>query len=226
MRTVVNLAADGSSIKLADPAAEITEWQLEYAGLTDERTGGAAAVLPGGGRHAERVHVCGSGGNLLAWSEQLDNAAWSAGPLLTATAAQRRARWHLANSGAAAQSITQTLAAPGGYVYCFSVYVRAAQPTAVTLLAGAERSSVTVGSAVAAVHVHGQRATQRRRPLTFGLEAAGRGAVDAYGVPGGSAGGGLGVQRRRPRAEFTRTRGWRTMRSPSQRQTSTAIRRR
>ena len=34
-RTVTNMAADGSSIKLADPNGAITEWQLQYEGLSD-----------------------------------------------------------------------------------------------------------------------------------------------------------------------------------------------
>ena len=35
-RTVVNRAADGSTIKLADPAAEVTEWLLNYVDLSGE----------------------------------------------------------------------------------------------------------------------------------------------------------------------------------------------
>jgi hypothetical protein len=34
-RTVVNAAADGSSIKLADPAGATVGWQLQYANLSD-----------------------------------------------------------------------------------------------------------------------------------------------------------------------------------------------
>jgi hypothetical protein len=32
---VTNTAADGSSIKLADPNGALTEWQLRYEGLSD-----------------------------------------------------------------------------------------------------------------------------------------------------------------------------------------------
>ena len=35
-RTVVNTAADGSTVRLADPAAEVTEWRLDYVDLTDD----------------------------------------------------------------------------------------------------------------------------------------------------------------------------------------------
>ena len=43
-RTVVNRAADGSTIKLADPAGGGTEWLLTYAELSDD----------GGGKPCER----------------------------------------------------------------------------------------------------------------------------------------------------------------------------
>src|ERR1035441_8859924 len=46
LRTVVNQAADGSTIKLADPAAEVTEWLLTYADLRDAE---AAADAPSPG---------------------------------------------------------------------------------------------------------------------------------------------------------------------------------
>ena len=35
-RTVMNRAADGSTIKLADPAGVTTEWGLPYADLSDQ----------------------------------------------------------------------------------------------------------------------------------------------------------------------------------------------
>ena len=57
-------------------------------------------------------------GNLLAWSGQLDNAAWQTDPLLSLTGAisdplgTSRA-WRLTNSGGAEQAAGQTLAAAG-----------------------------------------------------------------------------------------------------------------
>src|SRR5689334_2183637 len=35
LRTVVNRAADGTSLKLADPNAEFTQWDLRYTNLSD-----------------------------------------------------------------------------------------------------------------------------------------------------------------------------------------------
>ena len=52
----------------------------------------------------------------------------------------------LVNGGAAPQSVTQTLPAPAGYLYCLSATLRAAQPGTVTLLAGAQRSTRVVNT--------------------------------------------------------------------------------
>ena len=54
-RTVMNQAADGSTIKLADPAGMVTEWTLTYVDLSDaeatalwDRTWGATGSGAGG----------------------------------------------------------------------------------------------------------------------------------------------------------------------------------
>ncbi len=54
--------------------------------------------------------------------------------------------FNLANSGAAAQGISQTLNAPGGYVYSLSAYVQASQATSVTLSIGNQNKSFAIGS--------------------------------------------------------------------------------
>ena len=75
-RTVTNRAADGSTIKLADPAAEITEWQLEYAGLSDVE----AASLQGFFASVEGTLIgftfLDPAGNLLASTDKLDGEVW------------------------------------------------------------------------------------------------------------------------------------------------------
>src|SRR5436190_16278849 len=129
-RTVVNTAADGSTVRLADPAAEVTEWRLDYVDLTDDE----AAMLEQFFAEAEGslngFTFLDPTGNLLAWSGKLDTDVWQKDPLLVLTsgvadpAGSTRA-WHLSNSGGAGQKVAQTIAVPGGYLYCFSVYARA-----------------------------------------------------------------------------------------------------
>ena len=140
-RTVTNTAADGSAIRLADPAGAITEWELPYTDLSDAE----AAVL-------ERFFAEAEGSlngftfldptaNLLAASGEMNQAAWQRDPLLAieggvADPFGGTEAWRLSNRGTAAQGIAQTLAAPGGYIYCLSVYARATAPATVSMLAG------------------------------------------------------------------------------------------
>jgi hypothetical protein len=149
-RTVVNKAADGSRIAYADAAGETMEWQLAYIGLTDEEVAALQAF------HAETEGSLNGftfvdpTANLLAWSEELSNAAWAAGPLLTRSAGVANplggtAAWDIHNGGAGPQSLTQTLNAPAGYRYCFSVYVRSAESAAISLLVGANRVTQQAG---------------------------------------------------------------------------------
>jgi hypothetical protein len=142
-RTVVNRAADGSTIKLADPAAEVTEWRLNYVDLCDEEAEAIRTFFEAMEGTLNGFTFLDPGGNLLAWSGQLDNAAWLADPLLNLTEAITdplgtfRA-WRLTNSGGAEQAAGQTLAVAGEYQYCLSAYVRAATATSVTLTIGSQ----------------------------------------------------------------------------------------
>src|SRR5664279_6021333 len=76
VRTVVNRAADGRTIKLADPAAEQTEWLLTYTELSDEEAAALRAFFVTAEGALNGFTFLDPAGNLLASSEQLDNAAW------------------------------------------------------------------------------------------------------------------------------------------------------
>jgi hypothetical protein len=84
-RTVVNRAADGSTIKLADPAAEVTEWLLSYSDLSDEEVRALQSFFGAVEGTLNGFTFLDPTGNLLAWSGQLDNAAWQTEPLLSLT---------------------------------------------------------------------------------------------------------------------------------------------
>jgi hypothetical protein len=81
-RTVLNAAPDGSSIKLADPGGGTTEWQLQYGELSD----GELFTLQQFFNSVEGTLIAFTFldplSNLLAWSNQLDQSAWEAGPFL------------------------------------------------------------------------------------------------------------------------------------------------
>ncbi len=142
-RTVINRASDGSTIKLADPAGEVIEWVLTYTDLSDDEAAALRAFFSAAEGTLNGFTFLDPAGNLLAWSDELDNAVWQKEPFLSLTgdiADPRGATraWRLNNSGAAEQSAGQTLAAPGEYQYCFSVYVRSTTATSIGLTVGSQ----------------------------------------------------------------------------------------
>jgi hypothetical protein len=174
-RTVVNRAADGRTIKLADPAGEITEWRLDYADLSDEEADALQHFfLAAEGSLQEFVFVDPTA-NLLEWSGKLDEPVWARGPFLTA--AQPGEVWLLTNTGAGPQAITQTIEAPAGFVYCFSLYARSDAADTVRLLADGKASERSVGPAWRRLHL-----VATPQDATFGIEIEAGRTVEVRGV--------------------------------------------
>jgi hypothetical protein len=173
-RTVTNMAADGSSIKLADPNGALTEWQLRYEGLSDTELSNLQQFFAAAEGSLIGFTFLDPAGNLLAWSEDLTNAVWEAGPFLTSAAGVTdpfggTRAFHLTNSGAGAQSLSQTLNVPTGYIYSFSVYVQAAQPTTVTLLLGSNNAQAAAGPNWTRISVTGS-GDPTATAILFGIE--------------------------------------------------------
>lgn len=185
-RTVANQAADGSSIKLADPNGEITEWQLPYAELSDGELSALEQFFAAAEGTLNSFTFLDPIGNLLAWSGKLDNSAWAPGPMLAVAGGigdpfGGTQACQLTNSGAAAQSITQTLAAPGGYLYCLSAYVQSAQVLTATLLIGNGRAAQTVTNqwTRAAFAFSGDPTSAS---VSFGIEIPAGSILDVFGL--------------------------------------------
>jgi hypothetical protein len=187
MRTIVNMLGDGSSIKLADPPGELTEWQLQYAGLSDQEALALEQFFESVEGSLNVFTFLDPTSNLFAWSDQLDHAGWTKGPLLAVTGnvadpAGGTSAWHVSNSGSGAQSLSQTLEAPGGYVYCLSLYVKtAAAGLAATLLRGSARADRTVGTEWNRITFSGSGDGQADT-IDFGIELPPGGALDLYGM--------------------------------------------
>jgi hypothetical protein len=186
VRTVVNALADGSIVKLADPAGAITEWQLQYSNLSDVE----AAAL-------EQFYLSMEGSlnvftfldptaNLLAWSDQLTNDVWILDPFLgvsggVADPIGGTNGWTLSNSGEAPQGVYQTLNAPGGYTYCFSVYIQSVTPSSATLLLGGNPTTVTAGNGWKRFAVTGQ-GDASTNSITFGVQAPAGVSLNIFGM--------------------------------------------
>ena len=185
-RTVVNAAADGTSIKLADPSAQVTEWELKYTGLSGTEVAALQQFFAASEGSLHGFTFLDPTGNLLAWSDHLDNAVWTMESFLSASSGAAdpvggTTAWHLSNSGGGPQSISQTLAAPGGYVYTLSAYAKSSQTTTVTLLLGTARGNRILGPGWSRISLPGT-GDPAAASILFGLEVPAGAAIDVYGI--------------------------------------------
>jgi hypothetical protein len=185
-RTVMNAALDGSSIKLADAAGATTEWALSYTGLSDAELAALEQFFASAQGTLNGFTFLDPAANLLAWSEAPGQAAWALDPQLSITSgiadpAGGLAAWSLTNSGAGPQTISQTLAAPGGYKYCLSVYLRAAAAATVTMLLGSGQASQAVQTQWNRFVFAGS-GDAAAAEICFGLQIPAAAQVEVYGM--------------------------------------------
>ncbi len=189
-RTVVNRLADGSEIKSLDPFGAAIEFSLHFNGLSDmEMESIEDFFLLQEGRRGN-FGFLDPGLNLLRWSEDLTRSVWTVGPLLTLTTGQDdpwggQSATLVSNSAITIQALIQAIAAPGGYHYCLSIWLRSDSSHPVTMVArsGGYRQAQTIIPT----------ATWRRFHLSitlpsdsdsigFGLEFPADATVDAAGA--------------------------------------------
>jgi hypothetical protein len=185
-RTVVNQSADGSAIKLADPLGAVTEWDLTYTDLNDAEASALLAFYASVEGTLTGFTFLDPAGNLLAASDQLDQAAWQKDPLLSLTGSVNdplggTLAWRLTNSGEGEQALGQTLGAPGEYVYCLSAYVRAATASSAGLTIGnlATQRAVTSEWRRIAWTSNGDAQAMSVR---FAMQISAGAAVEVYGL--------------------------------------------
>ncbi|MBM3745341.1 MAG: hypothetical protein FJW34_06050 [Acidobacteria bacterium] len=189
-RTLVNTCVDGTTVKLADAGASSVEWELGLTGLTVEEWGRLAALLAAvEGRRAGFTFLDPTD-NLLVWSEDLSQAAWvkeagveltpgMADPLGTARATR------IANTGGTTLTLQQTLAAPGGYQYCFSLWARSAAAGDLWLFrssgAGTVRKEFRTLRAWSRL-VHSSKIQDASETVSFGLEVNAGQTAEVFGL--------------------------------------------
>lgn len=195
-RTVLNQAADGSSVRMADPAGGSIEWQLEYRGLTDGELGRLQQFYTDMEGALNGFTFLDPMSNLLAKTDELSDTVWTCGPLLNVSGGIADPMggsnaWHAVNRGAGAQAIVQTLNAPAEYVYSFSVFGCATATTKVTLTAGTQRAERVLATDWRRMvfTIAGDPAASS---IAFGIEIPADGTVDLFGPqveaqPGASA---------------------------------------
>lgn len=186
VRTVINQAADGSCIKLADPAAELTEWQLTYAGLNDDEVDELQQFFTAAEGTLNGFTFLDPTANLLALSDQLDADDWQRDPFVTVTGnvsdpTGGTKAWQLNNTGGAGQRISQTLQASASYLYCFSAYARSSQATNVRMWIGDDAVDRTVSSSWSRI-TFAEAPQSEEESIRFGLETPAGVSLDVYGM--------------------------------------------
>lgn len=189
-RTIVDAMPDGTTIRSSDIGADWVGWSLTYNHLTWAEWSAIEALYIAAQGQVYPFTFLDPTDNLLVWSEDLTNAAWTKDPMLTITAGAtdpsgRTAAFQLTNGGQAGQGIGQTLAAPSGLVYSFSAYLSSAAPTPVTLTAtdgtNTETKAFTAGLNWTRAAMKTQMASNNPS-ITFTLTLPPGAQVNVYGV--------------------------------------------
>ena len=81
----MNQSFQDYQVKLADPGAAITEWHLSFAEMSDQELAALEALFQATEGRLTPFTFLDPADNLLAWSEQQNQAVWQADPLLTLT---------------------------------------------------------------------------------------------------------------------------------------------
>lgn len=185
-RTVVNTLGDGSTVVFADPDAAATAWELHATGMTLAEWSAIEALFLATSGMWETFTFLDPTGNLLSDSENFGAGAWTNGALISLTTGisdpfgtTRATR--AVNAGSAAGSVAQTLAAPGNFQYCLSMWARTIAGSSVTLVIGSASQTFALTANWARISFTanlGSSATS----VTFGATLAAGASVDLFGM--------------------------------------------
>lgn len=184
-RTVVNESCDNYEVKLADPGAARTEWHLSFDEMTDQELAALEALFQAVEGRLTPFTFLDPTANLLAWSEQQDQPAWQADPLLTLTGGGAdpmggAAAFHINNPTAATLSLRQTINAPASLTYCLSIYARSDHSTFLSVLRGPQSDGRAIGLQWARLMSSGQLASGTES-ISFGIALDPGSEVDVFG---------------------------------------------
>jgi hypothetical protein len=149
-RTVVNQSLQNYQVKLADPGAAVTAWHLSFEEMSDQELAALEALFQNVEGSLTPFTFLDPVDNLLAWSEQQNQAVWQADPLLTLTSGVAdpfggTAAYQVSNATAATLTLQQLIEAPAWLDYCLSVYVCSSQNTQLWLVRGGESDACAIG---------------------------------------------------------------------------------
>ena len=185
-RTVVNQSYEDYNIKLADPGAATTEWHFSFDELTDQELAALEALFQAAEGRLTAFTLVDPTDNLLAWSEQQDQAIWQADPLLTLTAGIAdplggTGAFSITNSGGAIQMLQQSINAPASLYYCLSVYACSNQSTNLWLVRGTDTDANAIGPVWTRLTSAGQLSSESES-ISFGVALDPGSTVQVFGM--------------------------------------------
>ena len=121
LRTIKNMAEDGTPYLYCDVNASIVNWELAYTGLTTNEMQSLLTLFDECGGPYRGFTFLDPVGNLLSSSWQLASGISQSGTTYT-------------NSSGSPLAVSQTLPIPASYQYCFSIAVQSTGPGTLTLI--------------------------------------------------------------------------------------------
>lgn len=184
-RAIVNQLEDGEIIILPDTTAGQIQWKLSYRDLVPSEVQNLSNLFSASQAGFAPFTFIDPMANLLGWSENLSQSSWQLGLLefaagVTDPLGTTRAS-SVTNPSAGTQSIQQSLGVSGGYVACFSAYLRSAVPGTVILQRDATALTVTLGTAWQRVFVNGTGVGGAVQS-TFSIVLAAGQTIDVFGL--------------------------------------------
>jgi len=185
-RTVVNQSCQGYQVKLADPGAAITSWHLSFEEMSDEELAALEALFQAVGGRLTPFTFLDPVDNLLAWSEQQNQAVWQADPLLTLTGGVAdpmggTSAYQVSNPTAATLTLQQSINAPASLDYCLSLYARSDQSPQVWLVRGSATEARAISPQWTRLISFGQL-QDTADSISFGIALDPNTTVDIFGI--------------------------------------------
>jgi len=185
-RTIYNALPGGSAIAAADSDAAFDEWELHATGLTRAEWNAMESLFQQTTGPLGTFLFLDPAGNLLLHSEEFDGSGWTRGALIQATPAvadplgtTRAVR--LVNAGQAAASVAQTLAVPGNFTYCLSVWARTVAGSPLRLEFGNAGRTFAVDSQWRRFTVSANAGVSAET-VTFGVSLDAGASVEVFGA--------------------------------------------
>ncbi|MGC9945702.1 MAG: hypothetical protein ABSF64_04955 [Bryobacteraceae bacterium] len=185
-RTVINQSCQGYQVKLADPAAAVTAWHLSFEEIDDQELAALEALFQSVEGRLTPFTFLDPVDNLLAWSEQQEQAVWQADPLLTLAGGVPdpmggTAAYQVGNPTAATLMLQQAIDAPASLDYCLSLYACSDQSTQVWLVRGSATAAQAIGPQWTRLTSAGQL-PDSAGSISFGIALDPGATVNVFGI--------------------------------------------